>query len=151
MATGSASTANERLADAATPWYVPASTYRLQFSAHLRFADAAALADYLRQLGISAVYASPLFRARRDSAHGYDVIDHNTVDPEFGVEADFKQFAEELAVNELGLVIDVVPNHMGIDDSNNVWWQDVLENGPSSQYAKFFDFEWHPPKESLQE
>jgi (1->4)-alpha-D-glucan 1-alpha-D-glucosylmutase len=151
MAIGAISTATERMAEAAQPWYVPVSTYRLQFSAHLRFADAAALGGYLHRLGISAVYASPLFQARRDSAHGYDVIDHNTVDPEFGTEADFQHFAEELARNELGLVMDVVPNHMGIDDPNNVAWQDVLENGAGSAYAKFFDIEWHPPKETLQE
>ncbi|HWA99800.1 MAG TPA: malto-oligosyltrehalose synthase [Pirellulales bacterium] len=144
--------AMERAAlSAATPRYLPASTYRLQFSAHLRFADAAALAAYFEKLGIAAVYASPLFRARRDSAHGYDVIDPNIVDPEFGSETDFQQFAEELARHQLGLVMDVVPNHMGIDDPNNRWWQDVLENGPGSAYAKFFDIEWHPPKESLQE
>ncbi|HEX4129958.1 MAG TPA: malto-oligosyltrehalose synthase [Pirellulales bacterium] len=152
MAVGTTTQPAERAsAEPTIPWYVPSSTYRLQFSAHLRFCDAAALAGYLERLGVAAVYASPLFRARRDSAHGYDVIDHNTVDPEFGNEADFQRFAEELLRHRLGLVMDVVPNHMGIDDPNNRWWQDVLENGPGSPYAKFFDIEWHPPKETLQE
>ncbi|MFO0896870.1 MAG: malto-oligosyltrehalose synthase [Pirellulales bacterium] len=131
------------------PSRVPLATYRLQFSDHLRFQDALGLIDYLEALGITDAYPSPLFRARANSAHGYDVIDHATIDPEFGTLADFQRFAEELRRRDMGLLMDVVPNHMGIDDPNNLWWQDVLENGVSSRYARFFDIDWRPPKDSL--
>jgi (1->4)-alpha-D-glucan 1-alpha-D-glucosylmutase len=134
-----------------TPSRIPLATYRLQFSSQLRFRDARRLVRYLSELGISDAYPSPLFRAREHSSHGYDVIDPRTIDPEFGTEADFQDFAEELREYGLGLMMDVVPNHMGIDDWHNTWWQDVLENGMSSNYAKFFDIDWYPPKESLRE
>jgi (1->4)-alpha-D-glucan 1-alpha-D-glucosylmutase len=130
--------------------HVPRSTYRLQFGPHLSLSEATSLVGYFHDLGITTVYSSPLFRARRDSAHGYDVIDHNKIDPELGTEADLQALAEELTHHGLGLLMDVVPNHMGIDDPNNVLWQDVLENGQSSSYAKFFDIDWNPPKAELQ-
>ncbi|MEX0714677.1 MAG: malto-oligosyltrehalose synthase [Pirellulales bacterium] len=133
------------------PFRIPIATYRLQFSTNLRLADARALVGYLHDLGITDAYASPLFRAREESAHGYDVIDHGSIDPESGSEEEFRRFAEELGRKQMGLLMDVVPNHMGIDDANNRLWQDVLENGPSSPYAHFFDIDWDPPKEELKQ
>ena len=115
----------------------PASTYRWQFSGQLRFSAALELIDYLDRLGIDAVYSSPLFRARKESSHGYDVTDPNMIQPDFGTEAEFEQFAGELRRRGRGLIMDVVPNHMAIDDDNNVWWQDVLENGRSSLLGAF--------------
>lgn len=131
------------------PAHIPSSTYRLQFGAHLSFEQAASLVSYLSQLGIGDAYASPLFRSRESSSHGYDVIDHSQIDPDLGDESQFVAFAEALRAEQMGLMLDVVPNHMGIDDYHNVWWQDVLENGPSSTYARFFDIDWQPPKEEL--
>jgi len=133
------------------PVHLPSATYRLQFNGQFRFADALQMVGYLNDLGIHDAYASPLFRARVGSSHGYDVIDHGTIDPALGSEDDFRSLAEELRGRGLGLVMDVVPNHMGIDDPHNHWWQDVLENGQSSVYAKFFDIDWYPPKQALQE
>lgn len=133
------------------PPRVPLATYRLQFAAHLRFSDARELVGYLHELGISDAYPSPLFRARENSSHGYDVIDHAQIDPEFGSEDDFRAFAEELRMRGMGLMMDIVPNHMGIDDAHNQWWQDVLENGLSAAHADFFDVDWYPPKEILRE
>ncbi len=102
-----------------TPTRIPLATYRLQFSSQLRFRDARRLVRYLSELGVSDAYPSPLFRAREHSSHGYDVIDPRTIDPEFGSEADFQDFAEELQEYGLGLMMDIVPNHMGIDDWHN--------------------------------
>lgn len=127
------------------------ATYRLQFSGHLRLTDAAALVEYLAALGISDLYASPLFRARQESQHGYDVVDHNMIDPDIGSEAELESLATNLASHEMGLLMDVVPNHMGIDDVNNAWWQDVLEHGRSSPFARYFDIDWSPPKELSQD
>lgn len=131
------------------PTHIPRATYRVQFSAHLTFDQARQLARYLNDLGIGEMYASPLFKARDQSTHGYDVVDHGSLDPHFGSEADFQAMCDELSRCGLGLMMDVVPNHMGIDDPQNAWWQDVLENGESSIYAKFFDIDWDPPKEAL--
>ena len=128
---------------------VPLATYRLQFNAQFGFEHARPLVDYLHDLGVSDAYASPLFRACRASTHGYDVVDHSAVSPEFGTEDDFRRFAQDLRNHDMGLLMDVVPNHMGIDDPNNRLWQDVLENGPGSPYAAFFDIDWRPPKEEL--
>lgn len=130
---------------------VPSATYRLQFNPQFGFQAARELVKYLRQLGISDAYASPLFRARESSAHGYDIVDHSAVSPDFGSEDDFREFALELTRHEMGLLLDVVPNHMGINDPNNRQWQDVLENGRASQYASFFDIDWEPPKEELKQ
>jgi len=129
----------------------PSATYRLQFNSGLRLEDARQLIRYLSALGITDLYASPLFRARENSAHGYDVVDHAMIDPAIGTEEDFKSLANQLRQRGMGLMLDVVPNHMGIDDVNNAWWWDVLENGPSSPYATFFDIDWSPPKESLKD
>ena len=128
---------------------VPVATYRLQFTPDFTFQAARALVPYLDELGISDAYASPLFRACRSSTHGYDVVDHGVISPDFGTQDDFLDFAAELETHNMGLLMDVVPNHMGIDDPNNRLWQDVLENGPGSPYAPFFDIDWNPPKEEL--
>src|SRR5262249_8896776 len=95
------------------------------------------------------MYVSPLFKARDQSSHGYDVIDHGSLDPNFGTEGDFQALCEELSRHGVGLMMDVVPNHMGIDDPANTWWQDVVDNGQGSIYAKFFDIDWDPPKEAF--
>ena len=132
-----------------TPNQVPGSTYRVQLNSGFHFADTRELVPYLHQLGITDLYASPFFQAQKGSNHGYDVTDHTRLNPEIGTEADLQNLTEELRHYGIGLVLDVVPNHMKIFDESNRWWQDVLENGPSSPYAKFFDIDWTPPKEDL--
>jgi (1->4)-alpha-D-glucan 1-alpha-D-glucosylmutase len=128
---------------------IPVSTYRLQLNRDLRFADVQALVPYFHRLGITDLYVSPFLKARRGSPHGYDVIDHTCVNPEIGSDEELAALSAALAGYGMGLIADVVPNHMGIDDEANRWWWDVLENGPSSPYAKFFDIDWAPPKEGL--
>ncbi|HEX3726997.1 MAG TPA: alpha-amylase family glycosyl hydrolase, partial [Pirellulales bacterium] len=129
---------------------VPIATYRLQLSGHLSFEAVRQLVPYLSDLGVGAAYLSPFLRARKGSTHGYDVINHRQLEPTLGDEADFQRLAETLAEREMGMLVDVVPNHMNIDDPSNVWWQDVLENGPASVYAKYFDIDWNPPKGDLE-
>jgi (1->4)-alpha-D-glucan 1-alpha-D-glucosylmutase len=128
---------------------IPAATYRLQFNSQFTFKQASCLVDYLHDLGISDCYASPLGAARRGSPHGYDVVDHSKLNPEIGTEGEFVEFARRLGKRGMGLILDVVPNHMSIAGSSNRWWNDVLENGPSSPYAQFFDIDWRPPKPDL--
>jgi (1->4)-alpha-D-glucan 1-alpha-D-glucosylmutase len=130
-------------------FHIPTATYRLQLNAGFRFADAQALVRYFDDLGISDLYVSPFLKARRGSTHGYDVTDHTVINPEIGSETDLASLTAALHHRGMGLVIDVVPNHMAIDDEANRWWWDVLENGPSSPYAKFFDIDWAPPKQDL--
>jgi (1->4)-alpha-D-glucan 1-alpha-D-glucosylmutase len=125
------------------------ATYRLQFNHLFTFKQASAVLDYLRDLGISDCYASPLFMARPGSLHGYDVIDPTKLNPELGTREDFNEFSAQLKQRGMGLMMDVVPNHMCIAGSGNQWWNDVLENGPSSPYASFFDIDWQPPKQNL--
>ena len=120
----------------------PEATYRLQFHAGFTFQDARAIVPYLHDLGISHIYASPLLKARRGSTHGYDIVDHRSLNPEIGGEADFDALAAELDKHGMGLILDMVPNHMGIAGNENVWWNDVLENGPSSPFAGYFDIAW---------
>lgn len=132
-----------------SPPRIPVATYRLQFNASFRFADAMHLVPYLHALGITDLYASPIFQARQGSTHGYDVTDHTVLNPELGTAEDFAALTDALRRHDMGLILDVVPNHMGIVEESNRWWQDVLENGPSSPYAKFFDIDWHPPKQDL--
>lgn len=122
---------------------VPVATYRLQFNRRFRFADAQALVPYLHELGITDIYASPIFKARRGSAHGYDVTDPTRLNPELGTEEEFEALVQELKRHNMGLLLDIVPNHMAAN-SENRWWVDVLENGPSSPYASYFDIDWHP-------
>ena len=124
------------------PKRVPVATYRLQLHKQFRFADATALVPYLAELGVSHVYASPFLKARPGSTHGYDVVDHGSINPEIGTEADLRRLLDTLRRHGMGLVIDVVPNHMGVLHGDNPWWQDVLEKGRASPYAKFFDIDW---------
>jgi (1->4)-alpha-D-glucan 1-alpha-D-glucosylmutase len=128
---------------------IPATTYRLQFNSRFTFKQAAGLVDYLYDLGVSDCYASPLFTARQGSPHGYDITDHSKLNPEIGSEEEFAEFARSLGKRGMGLILDVVPNHMSIAGSSNRWWNDVLENGQSSPYAQFFDIDWRPPKPDL--
>lgn len=130
------------------PSHVPTSTYRLQFNSKFTFRDAAAIAAYLHTLGIGAAYTSPILSARPGSEHGYDVTDLSQLNPDLGSGEDFEAFAGRLKDLGMGLILDVVPNHMCIDPSN-AWWRDVLENGPSSPYATYFDIDWNPPKAEL--
>jgi (1->4)-alpha-D-glucan 1-alpha-D-glucosylmutase len=129
---------------------VPSATYRLQFNRLFTFADARHLLAYLDELGISDVYASPYLRARAESTHGYDIADHNQLNPAVGDEAEYDALVNELHAHGMGQILDVVPNHMGIGESTNSWWMDVLENGPSSRFAPFFDIDWHPLKAELE-
>jgi (1->4)-alpha-D-glucan 1-alpha-D-glucosylmutase len=129
---------------------IPLSTYRLQFNAGFTFLDAARLIPYLHHLGITDCYASPYLKATPGSSHGYDVIDPTVLNPDIGTEADYQIFISALQEHGMGQLLDVVPNHMGIAGSANVWWQDVLENGPSSHYATFFDIDWTPVKPELE-
>ncbi|MCF7762732.1 MAG: malto-oligosyltrehalose synthase [Verrucomicrobia bacterium] len=121
----------------------PAATYRLQFNAGFRFEDATRISDYLHDLGVSDVYASPIFKARSGSTHGYDICDFNQLNPEVGTEPQFEQLSQTLKTLGLGLILDMVPNHMGIGDSGNRWWMDVLQYGPGSRFATFFDIRWN--------
>ena len=129
---------------------VPSSTYRFQLRPDCGLREIRELLPYLRQLGISDVYLSPLFRARAESAHGYDVVDHGAIDPVFGSLTEFQALAEAVRDAGMGILLDIVPNHMGINDSGNVWWNDVLENGETSAYADYFDIEWQPPARNMQ-
>jgi len=128
---------------------IPLSTYRLQFNNRFHFQDALDLIPYLQKLGITHLYSSPILKAREGSQHGYDIIDHNQVNPEIGTEEEFRQLATELRARGMGLLLDIVPNHMGVGYGNNPWWQDVLQNGRTSSYAEFFDIDWEPLKVEL--
>src|SRR5829696_8899002 len=129
----------------ATP-RVPIATYRLQFQAGFRFADAEVLVPYLNALGVSDLYASPLLRARSGSTHGYDSTDPRRISAELGGEEGLRALAAALQAHGMGLLLDVVPNHMAAS-SENPWWQDVLERGPDSPYARYFDVDWEPSRE----
>ena len=131
------------------PVYSASATYRLQFNHLFPFDQATAIVDYLDDLGISDVYASPFLMARPGSLHGYDVTDQTRFNPEIGDEASFVRLSETLQQHKMGLIADVVPNHMCITHPSNLWWWDVLENGPSSPFARFFDIDWRPPKQEL--
>jgi (1->4)-alpha-D-glucan 1-alpha-D-glucosylmutase len=121
---------------------LPEATYRLQFHKDFTFRDAAALVPYLHELGITHCYASPYLKARPGSTHGYDIINHQLLNPEIGTEEDYNAWVEALHAHNMGQVMDTVPNHMGIMSPENPWWMDVLENGPASPYAHFFDIAW---------
>ena len=124
------------------PPAVPIATYRLQLTANFDFDAAAAIVPYLKALGITHLYASPFMKARAGSHHGYDVIDHNALNPELGGEPAFRRLADALARADMGLILDFVPNHMGVLYADNVWWLDVLEWGPRSPHAASFDIDW---------
>jgi (1->4)-alpha-D-glucan 1-alpha-D-glucosylmutase len=137
------------LTAAASSQRIPRATYRFQFNSDFTLDDAAELVPYLAALGISHVYASPLFVARAGSTHGYDVCDPTRISRAVGGEEALDRLAGRLAEHGMSLLLDIVPNHMGINDPCNQWWLDVLENGPSSLYAPFFDISWEPSKPEL--
>jgi (1->4)-alpha-D-glucan 1-alpha-D-glucosylmutase len=124
------------------PPAVPLATYRLQLTKAFGFDDAAALVPYLKDLGITHLYASPFLKARPGSTHGYDMVNHDRLNPELGGEDAFARLTATLKQNDIGLILDFVPNHMGVGHADNAWWLDVLEWGPRSPYAASFDIDW---------
>jgi len=128
---------------------IPTATYRLQFNKDFTFQNACAILDYLCELGISDIYASPILTSRRGSGHGYDVTDPTRIDADLGSEADFEAFQQELQNHDMGLLLDIVPNHMAASNENP-WWMDVLANGPESPFASYFDIDWHPPSQNME-
>jgi (1->4)-alpha-D-glucan 1-alpha-D-glucosylmutase len=128
---------------------IPVSTYRLQFNHRFTFLDAKRIVPYLEGLGISDLYASPYFMAKAGSLHGYDIVDPHLLNPEIGTEEEYFAFIEALRRQGMGQILDIVPNHMCVTSDRNRWWMDVLENGPSSHYAHFFDIDWNPVKKEL--
>jgi len=123
---------------------IPRATYRLQFTPSFRFKDAMELLGYLSQLGISCIYASPIFKARKGSTHGYDIVDPNQLNPELGTAAECEELMEMVRRCGMTWLQDIVPNHMAFD-AQNPMLNDVLENGPNSRYFRFFDVEWDHP------
>jgi len=121
---------------------IPRATYRLQLKGSFTLRDATALIPYFDALGISHLYCSPYMRARPGSEHGYDVVDHNSINPEIGTPADLDRFVDTLRAHGMGHIVDLVPNHVGVMGAENAWWMDVLENGNASIYAQFFDIDW---------
>ncbi len=130
---------------------IPRATYRLQFNRQFTFNDAARIVPYLARLGISHVYASPILKARPGSMHGYDVVDHSQLNPELGTREDFDRLVQQLHEHGLGLIVDIVPNHLGVMGNDNVWWLDVLENGPAARCAFHFDIDWRPDRGSMRD
>jgi (1->4)-alpha-D-glucan 1-alpha-D-glucosylmutase len=128
---------------------IPRATYRMQLHRGFDFDAAEALLPHLAELGVSHLYASPLLKARHGSTHGYDVVDPTQLNPEIGDEAAFDRFCERLHGLRLGLLLDIVPNHMGVLEADNPWWLDVLAHGPASAHAAAFDIEWQPPQREL--
>jgi (1->4)-alpha-D-glucan 1-alpha-D-glucosylmutase len=128
---------------------IPRATYRLQFRKEFGFDDAAALAPYLARLGVSHLYASPYLKARPGSTHGYDIVDHDQLNPELGDDDAFERMTAVLRESGLGQVLDFVPNHMGVGGADNPLWLDVLEWGPDSLYAGWFDIDWDPDRRYL--
>ncbi len=131
------------------PESFPLATYRLQLHRAFTFNDARAIVPYLHVLGITDCYLSPISKAVPGSEHGYDVIDPTVLNPELGTDAEFAEFIATVRAHGMGVILDVVPNHMGITKALNRWWFDVLENGPSSRYASAFDIDWQPIKREL--
>ncbi|MDR3617347.1 MAG: malto-oligosyltrehalose synthase [Candidatus Obscuribacterales bacterium] len=127
---------------------LPQSTYRFQFNKEFKFTAAIELVPYLAQLGVTHCYSSPFMKARPGSMHGYDIIDHKKINPEIGTPEELDQLVAKLKEYNLGLILDIVPNHMGIGMANR-WWMDVLENGPASIFAEYFDIDWFPVKPEL--
>jgi (1->4)-alpha-D-glucan 1-alpha-D-glucosylmutase len=130
---------------------VPSSTYRLQLHRHFTVQEAINVVPYLCDLGIGCVYLSPILKARPGSPHGYDVVDPDYLNPELGTPEQFRSLGDALRACGMGMIVDIVPNHMCIADPGNWRWMDVLENGPSSPYAQFFDIDWRPPREDLKD
>lgn len=130
---------------------IPVSTYRLQFNHQFTFSHAKEIVPYLHDLGISDLYASPYFAAKPGSLHGYDIVDPHRLNPEIGTEKDYSELMATVQQHKMGQILDIVPNHMCVTSSGNRWWLDVLENGPSSLYAPFFDIDWNPVKKELRD
>ena len=128
---------------------IPRATYRIQFHKGFTFADALPLAPYLAKLGVSHLYSSPIATARSGSTHGYDVVDPGRINPELGGEEGFRALAAALREHGLGIILDIVPNHVAVGGSDNRWWLDVLENGRESAFARFFDIDWEPGDPAL--
>lgn len=127
---------------------IPRATYRIQFGPNFTFRDAQTLVDYLHELGISDLYTSPLYKPREGSTHGYDTVDYNQFNPALGNEDDFNALVGRLNQHNMSLLLDIVPNHMGIG-KDNTWWMDVLKHGPSSVYSHYFDIDWQPENRAL--
>ena len=125
------------------PQGVPASTYRLQLRKEFPFSEAGRIVPYLHGLGISHCYLSPVLMSAPGSTHGYDVNDYHRIDTELGGRRGYEEFAATVRTHDMAILLDFVPNHMGIQGSSNRWWQDVLECGPFSSHADFFDIDWH--------
>src|SRR6195952_1585117 len=121
---------------------VPIATYRLQLTENFNFDAAAQVVPYLKALGISHLYASPFMKARKGSSHGYDIVDHTRLNPELGGDEGFERLSVALKQNDLGLILDFVPNHVGVHFADNPWWLDVLEWGQASPHAVSFDIDW---------
>jgi (1->4)-alpha-D-glucan 1-alpha-D-glucosylmutase len=121
---------------------VPIATYRVQLTANFDFDAAASIVPYLKALGITHLYASPFMKARKGSTHGYDIVDHTKINPELGGEAGLERLGRTLKQHDLGLILDFVPNHVGVHFADNPWWLDVLEWGPASPHAVSFDIDW---------
>src|ERR1700754_4533023 len=124
------------------PPATPIATYRVQLTADFNFDAAAGIVPYLKSLGITHLYASPFMKARKGSTHGYDVVDHTRLNPELGGEAGFERLSAALKQQDLGLILDFVPNHVGVHYADNPWWLDMLEWGPASPHAAAFDIDW---------
>lgn len=132
------------MSDAPTvPLTRPESTYRLQFHAGFTFRDATAIVPYLAELGVTHCYASPYLKAKAGSTHGYDVIDHCSLNPEVGTDAERAAWVEALKRHGMSHILDIVPNHVGVATNDNTWWNDVLEHGPASRFAGYFDITWN--------
>jgi (1->4)-alpha-D-glucan 1-alpha-D-glucosylmutase len=129
----------------------PRATMRLQFHRGFTFDDAQAIVPYLEKLGISHVYASPILEARPGSQHGYDVVNPHEVNPELGGEDAFRRLVTSLRVSGLGIIVDIVPNHMAIVGAHNRWWFDVLKHGRQSRFAHYFDIDWSTDNETLRD
>ncbi|MEB0119639.1 alpha-amylase family glycosyl hydrolase, partial [Pseudomonas sp. CCI1.2] len=126
------------------------ATQRLQFHKGFTLDDAVPLVPYFARLGISHVYASPLLKARAGSMHGYDVVDPRVINPELGGEPALRRLVSALREHGMGLILDIVSNHMAVGGSDNPWWLDLLEWGRRSPYADFFDIQWHSPDPLLE-
>ena len=127
----------------------PAATYRVQFGPGFTFDDAARAADYLAKLGVSHLYCSPFLQAAGAGSAGYDVVDHSRLDERLGGEDGYARLTDRLKILGIGQIADIVPNHMALAGRANAWWWDVLENGPASRYADYFDIDWDPPERKL--
>jgi len=121
----------------------------LQFTGGFTFRDAIEVIPYLDLLGISHIYASPYLKARAGSTHGYDIVDHNALNPEIGNDASLADLVRALHLRDMGQILDIVPSHMGVGKGDNRWWMDVLENGEASEYESYFDIDWHPLNPTL--